>query len=130
MLTEREGVAGIALLAMYADGVIAAEEDDVLRERLLRYPDVFGGSDDELGRMLSRVEKLGEEIGPAKLMDACIAAVKGPMRASAYRIAAEIVVADHDLAPEEDEYLEVLRDGLGISADEADRIHAQVEAAA
>ena len=43
--TEREGVAGIALLAMYADGVIMQVEDDVLRERLLQYP-LFAAWDD------------------------------------------------------------------------------------
>jgi hypothetical protein len=90
MWSDREGVAGVALLAMFADGVIAEEEDEVLRDRLLQYPLFSDVDDDGLGRVLQRE---------------CAAAIAPALRPTAFLIAAEIVVADGDVAPEEDEYL-------------------------
>lgn len=128
MLGEREGIAGIALLAMFADGVIAAEEDDVLRERLLLLPAFAGVDDDALGRVLSSVEKIGRDLGPEKMLHACAAALSASGRVAAYKVAAQIVVADADVAPEEDDYLALLREALALTPAEADRIHASAEA--
>ncbi|MEA3199787.1 MAG: hypothetical protein QOE90_1215 [Thermoplasmata archaeon] len=126
-LTEREGVAGIALLAMYADGVIMAEEDDLIRERLLQFPFFLELDEDALGRVLAAVEAHGEKVGPEKLLAESAAAVGPRLRPTAYLLATEVVMADGDYAPEEDEYLQKLRKALALSDEQARSIHEAVE---
>lgn len=104
-LTEREGVAGIALLAMFADGLIRPEEDDVLRERLASHA-LFSGLDDaQLGEMLERVEKVSRELGPDAFLRACCARLEGEAVDAAFAIAQEIVEADEEVAAEENDLL-------------------------
>jgi uncharacterized tellurite resistance protein B-like protein len=105
MWTDREGVAGVALLAMYADGVIAQEEDDVLRERLLEYPLFADLDDDGLGRVLERLSAASRERGAETMLRDWAAAIAPALRPTAFLIAAEIVAADGEVAPEEDDYL-------------------------
>ena len=112
-LTEREGVAGIALLAMFADGIIREEEDEVLRERL-RDHDVFAETpESELGTMLARLERFSRQDGAGALLRASCAAVGPDLRDAAFELAADIVEADGEVAPEESEFLEALRALLG-----------------
>lgn len=121
--SEREGVAGIALLAMFADGVIAAEEDELLRERLLAYP-LFQDLDDEgLGEVLERLERRSSQVGAGKLLDECVGAIGPRLAPTAYLLAAEIVAADGEVAPEEDAFLARLRKGLGLPDANARAIH-------
>jgi len=47
-LSDRDGVAGIAMLAMFSDGIIRAEEDDLLRDRLRSYALFADVADSEL----------------------------------------------------------------------------------
>jgi tellurite resistance protein len=111
-LTEREGVAGIALLAMFADGLLRAEEDEVLRERLAAHPLFAGVSDEQLGVMLARLERLSRTDGPELLLRACCAVAREGQAESALRLATEIVEADGELAPEETAYVRRVRQML------------------
>lgn len=126
-LTEREGVAGVAMLAMYADGVIMAEEDDLIRERLLQFPFFSEMDDDALGRVLSAIERHSEKVGPERLLLEASAVIGPRLRPTAYLLATEVVIADGDYAPEEDEYLQKLRKALALSDDQARSIHEAVE---
>ena len=117
--TEREGVAGIALLAMYADGVIVQVEDEVLRERLLQYPLFSDLDEDGLSEVLVRMEAETRARGEEAMMAACAAAIGPWLRPTAYLVAAEIVVADDDVAPEETDYLARLRKTLGLDEAQA-----------
>lgn len=113
--SAREGVAGVALLAMYADAMIGGEEDDELRDRLRAHPLFDGATDHELGETLSRVERASRKASVTALVAELAAAIPTSERASAFLIAAEIVSADEDLAPEENSYLQGLRKALGLS---------------
>jgi len=124
--SEREGVAGVALLAMFADGVIAAEEDEILRERLLSYPLFEGMDDDALGEVLERLERRSEEVGPERLLDECAAALTPRLRPTAYMLAAEVIAADGVVVEEEDAFLARVRKTLGLAASTADAVREMV----
>lgn len=105
MWTEREGVAGVALLAVYADGVIVEEEDEVLRDRLLQYPLFSDVDEDGLGRALARLAGAAQAKGADLLLRECASVIPPALRPTAFLIAAEIVAADGEIAAEEDDYL-------------------------
>lgn len=113
--SPREGVAGVALLAMYADAMIGGEEDGELRDRLRAHPLFHGVSDHELGETLARLEKASRKQDAGELLAEVCAAIPVHERAHAFLIAAEIVSADEDMAPEENSYLQELRAALGLS---------------
>lgn len=108
-LSEQEGVAGIALLAMFADGIIAPEEDDVLRERLSGYPFFMNVSEAQLGIMLERLERYSHEHGGESLLIASAAAARPRLAATAFDIALDIIEADGEVVTEESTFLKRLR---------------------
>lgn len=122
MWSDREGVAGLALLAMFADGVIAPEEDEILRERLAQFPLFSDVDDDALGRVLARLADAASARGAELLMRECAAAVPPALRPTAFLIAAEIVVADGEVAPEETDYLQRAAKALALPEAQARRI--------
>jgi len=120
---EAEGVAGLALLAMHADGVLAPQEDEALRARLLQHPFFSHTGEEGLGRVLAKVEARALALGPERFFAECLAAVRPALRLTAYRIAAEIALADGHVVPEEVEYLAALRKGLSLSREDAAAVH-------
>ncbi|GEM_PF-4202020 len=122
MWTDREGVAGVALLAMFADGVIAQEEDEVLRERLLQYPLFSDVDEDGLGRVLARLAAASRERGVDVVLREWASAIAPALRPTAFVIAAEIVAADGEVAPEEDDYLARAAKALQLPAAQAQQI--------
>lgn len=124
--SEREGVAGVALLAMFADGVIAAEEDEVLRDLLQSYPLFEDMDDDGLGAVLERLERRNEEVGPERLLDECAAALTPRLRPTAYLIAAEVIAADGVIVAEEDAFLGRVRASLGLPSSTADAVRQSI----
>lgn len=114
-LSPQEAMAGIALLAMDADGVLAGEEDEQLRDLLLAH-EAFDGVDEEgLGDILSTAERRARKGGLDAFLREARVALDEDGRASAYAIAADIVCADDALAPEEEQFLTRVEVGLGLS---------------
>jgi tellurite resistance protein len=111
-LTDREGLAGIALLAMFADGLVREEEDDELREALRGTEAFADASDEELGTTLAKLEQLSRAMGQERFLRACCEAVQGDLADVAYGIAWDIIEADGEVAPEESELLGKLEELL------------------
>ena len=108
-LTDREGVAGIAMLAMFADGIIRPEEDDVLRARLQEHPLFADASEGEVGRILAKLERASREAGADALLRACCDVVRAEFADQAMALATEIVQADEEVADAERDYLGALQ---------------------
>lgn len=114
-LTPQEALAGVALLAMDADGVLAGEEDDDLRDLLLAHPSFAEHGEESLGEVLASAERRARKAGlDAFLADARVA-LDEDGRATAFAIAADIVCADETLGDEESAFLERIERGLGLS---------------
>lgn len=125
-MTPREALAGVALLAMDADGVLVADEDDDLRLLLLDHPAFESVDDDELGRVLAAAEKHVRKAGSSAFLDEARMALDEDGRASAFAIAADIVCADDVLEGEEAVYLAQLASGLGVAEAVMDEVLAQL----
>lgn len=108
-LSDREAVAAIALMAMYADEHIAAEEDATLRERLIQFPLFEQMPDNELGDILGRIESHIRAKGREAVMVECIRAIEPWLRPTAFLLAAEVVAADGTVALSESSFLSRLR---------------------
>lgn len=114
-LTPQEALAGVALLAMDADGVLAGEEDDQLRDLLLAHEAFHDVDEERLGEVLASAERRARKSGlDAFLADARLA-LDEDGRASAYAIAADVVCADESLGEEEAAFLARIERGLGLS---------------
>lgn len=119
---DREGIAALALLAMYSDGVIAPEEDATLRERLGQFP-LFEDMDEiEMGRVLVDISRKIKAEGEERVLSEACAAISSALRPTAFLLAAEVVASDGEVMLEESEYLARVEKALGLSADAASRI--------
>lgn len=113
-LTEAEAFVAIALSAIYADGVLAMEEDVEVQERLHAFP-LFARLDDAAMRsMFQRIDRLARKEGDLQLARRAAGFVSPHLRATAFLMAAEVIMADHDLTDEEMAYLEALANILGL----------------
>ena len=114
-LTPQEALAGVALLAMDADGVLGGEEDEQLRDLLLAH-EAFADVDDEgLGGILSNAERHARKLGLDAFLAQARVALDEDGRAAAFAFAADIACADDALGDEEAEFLARVEKGLGLS---------------
>lgn len=114
-LTRQEALAGVALLAMDADGVLAGEEDADLRDLLLANDAFAEHTEESLGKVLSSAERHARKLGLDAFLAQARAALDEDGRAAAYAIAADIVCADETLGDEESAFLARVEKGLGLS---------------
>lgn len=121
-LSDREGVAAIALMAMYADDHIAAEEDATVRERLIQFPLFEAMPDDELGHILAGLEKHIRTLGREAVLAASIAAIEPWLRPTAFLLVAEIVASDGTVQLTESAFLQRLRKDLELPDETAKQI--------
>ncbi len=110
--------------AMRADGTIDPREMRVLEDNISEH-DLFGGLDQESAKAL--IEMANESLDLAgssvKRVDAIARGL--PSRAhrlAAYAVACEVCLADAQIAPPEQQYLDALRQALLIDDEEARRI--------
>lgn len=122
MMSDRESVAALAMLAMYADGHIAAEEDATLRARLCQFPLFEDLPDPELSDVLVRIERRIRADGLDRILQECASAVQPHLRATAFLLAAEIVASDGSVLLQESTYLARLKKELQVDDRTADRI--------
>lgn len=121
-LSDREGVAALAMLAMYADHHIAAEEDATLRSRLCQFPLFEDMPDPELGEVLSRIDKRIRAEGADKTMVEAARVVQPHLRATAFLLCVEVVAADGAVVLQESAFLAQLKKELHVDDRTADRI--------
>ena len=121
-LSDREAVAAISLMAMYADEHIAAEEDATLRDRLCQFPLFEDMPEAELGGILSQIEDHIRRSGRDHVLSEAVRAIEPWLRPTAFLVAAEVVAADGTVALAENSFLQRLRKAFEIPDDTANRI--------
>ena len=121
-LSDREAVAAISLMAMYADEHVAAEEDATLRERLCQFPLFEDMPDSELGGILAQIEQHIRKSGRDAVLADAIRAIQPWLRPTAFLVAAEVVAADGNVALAEHAFLQRLRKEFQLPDDTASRI--------
>lgn len=118
-LSEAEGVAGIALCAIAADGMITEEEAAGLGTTLARMKLFRGMSNRDVNKIFEKLIKIARSQGVEVLMLQSAEAIKPPLRPTAFAIATDLLFADGDVAPEERRYLEKIQKNLGVNDDVA-----------
>lgn len=126
-LTQREGVAGVALLAMFSDGIIVAEEDDVLRAHLSAYPPFEEISERQLSEMLARLESLAAQRGEQALLEMSCSAIDSDLAPLAFLVAADIIAADGLVVLIESDFLLDLQQRLKLSSLQVEQVFRQIE---
>lgn len=121
-LNEAEGMAGIALCAIAADGMVTEEEAAGLGTTLSRMKLYRGMNNRDINKMFEKVMKVARSQGIDVLMNQSAEAIKPNMRPTAFAIAADLIFADGDVATEERRYLEKIQKNLGVNDDLALKI--------
>ena len=114
-MTPQEAIAGVALLAMDADGVLQGEEDDQLRDLLLQLQAFDGFEEEGLGEVLASAERRARKAGFDAFLAEARVALDEDGRAAAFAVAADVVCADDTLGDEESTFLARIEQGLGLS---------------
>lgn len=121
-LTEAEGYCGIAVAAIYSDGVITGEEDERLLDALLDLDALEGAEERALRASLERMVSFAKRHGEGRLLKEAAAAIPPARRVDAFRLAADIIVADGVLESDEREFLERFRVALDLDVMQAKRV--------
>ena len=121
-LNEAEGMAGIALCAIAADGMVTEEEAAGLGTTLSRMKLYQGMSSRDINKMFEKVLKIARSQGVDVLMNQSAEAIKPNLHPTAFAIATDLMFADGDVAPEERRYLEKIQKNLGVNDDLALKI--------
>lgn len=121
-LTEAEGMAGIALAAIASDGMITEEEAAGLGTSLSRMKLYGGMSNRDINKTFEKLIKVARADGVDKLLAMSSAAVRPELKPTAFAVAADLLMADGHVAPEEKVFLEKIQHQLGVSDDVALKI--------
>lgn len=121
-LTEAEGMAGIALSAIASDGMITEEEAAGLGTSLSRMKLFNGMSNRDINKIFERLIKVARADGVDKLLDLSSTAIRAELKQTAFAVAADLLMADGDVAPEEKQFLEKIQKNLGVNDDIALKI--------
>ena len=113
-LNEREAFAGILLAASACDGHIADDEVQSLVTALIRMKLYSRFSDRDFNKMLNKLVGIIKRKGVETLLDACAESLPESLDKAAFTNAVNIVLADGIVEPEEKEFIEDLKDALGI----------------
>lgn len=113
-LTEAEGMAGIALCAIAADGMVTEEEAAGLGTSLSRMKLYAGKNPREINKMFEKLLKIIRSQGPEVLMNQSAEAINPALRPTAFAIAADLIFADGDVADTERRYLEKIQKNLNV----------------
>ncbi len=121
-LTPAEAFAGIAVCAMYSDGVLVEEEAELLGETLSRM-DLYAQFDaSQMRALFLKLHTLASTKGEEALLTQSAARVPENLRPTAFFVAADIALADGEVGEEEDAFLERIQQALKVDDDTADKI--------
>lgn len=121
-LNEAEGFAGIALCAIAADGVITEEEAAGLATTLGRMKLYSGMSNRDINKVFEKLIKVARTDGLGKLMELSSAAVTPALKPTAFAMAADLIMADGEVASQEKTFLERIQKALGVNDADALKI--------
>ena len=113
-LTEAEGMAGIALCAVAADGVITEEEAAGLGTSLSRMNLYSGMSNRDVNKIFEKLIQIVRRNGVDQLMMLSSNAITTPLKPTAFAIATDLLMADGHVAPEEKAFLERIQKSLQV----------------
>lgn len=118
-LTETEGMAGIALAAIASDGMITEEEAAGLGTSLSRMKLYSGMSNRDVNKVFEKLIKVAKNEGVDKLLELSAASIRSELKQTAFTIAADLLMADGHVAPEEKRFLEKIQKSLDVNDDVA-----------
>ena len=121
-LTEAEGMAGIALTAIASDGMITEEEAAGLGTSLARMKLYSGMSNRDVNKVFEKLIKVARAEGVDKLLELSSTAVRAELKPTAFALAADLLMADGHVAPEEKRFLEKIQKTLLVNDGEAVKI--------
>ena len=121
-LEPAEAFAAIALIAVAADDVITASESQALTTLFSRMQLFSKYSEEEMRESIDRLLGIikNKEIKP--LFDAAVAALPEDLKETVFAVTTDLVLADGELAEEEEQLLNELYNSLKISEEMADKI--------
>lgn len=121
-LTEAEGMAGIALAAIASDGMITEEEAAGLGTTLSRMKLYGGMSNRDINKVFEKLIKVARSEGVDKLLELSSGAVRAELKQTAFAVAADLLMSDGHVAPEEKKFLEKIQLSLGVNNETALKI--------
>ena len=121
-LSEPEGMAGIALAAIASDGMVTEEEAAGLGTILSRMKLYQGMSNRDVNKLFEKLIKVARAEGVDKLLELSSTAIRAELKQTAFAVAADLLMADGHVAPEEKRFLEKIQRSLGVTDDLALRI--------
>lgn len=115
--TPAEGLTGIALAAVAADGVITQDEINGLAVSLGRTRAFKSTNPRQINAAFEKVAKVAKDKGVPDLLKLCSESIPKELRPTAFAIAADLVFADGDVSGQERKYLEQIQHTLGVPDD-------------
>jgi hypothetical protein len=117
-----EAFAAVVLAAVAADGYLASQEVDVVMSSLSRMHLFQGTSLADLQTMMQKLHVALKQSGNAPFLKAAKDALPSELYETAFAVAADLVLSDGIVAKDEQTFLQVLGQTLGITAARAREI--------
>jgi tellurite resistance protein len=117
-----EAFAGIALAAVASDGFLSEEEAQIIPFTLTRMKLYDGYSDNDMRRLFDKLLAQLQREGVEALFTSAKEALSPELRETAFAIAADLVLVDGVITPEERSFLDDLYDILEISESVATQV--------
>ena len=121
-LKPAEGFAAIALIAVAADDIITTSESRAITTLFSRMELFSKYSEDALREMTDKLLGIIKNGDIKPLFDAAVAVVPKELKETVFAVTTDLVLADKDLAEEEEQLLNELYSALKISEEMADKI--------
>lgn len=121
-LGPAEGFAAIMLLVTAADGYLADDEARLISATLQRMKLFRSYSSDVIDRMLDKLFGILKREGSEVLFGAATETLPHDLYETAFAVATDLVLADGEVAPEEEEMLGSLCRALNLTEEQANEI--------
>jgi hypothetical protein len=118
-MTKEESFAAITLAAVAADGVITEEEANGLVVGLVRMKLYSGYNGNQLGSMLNKLIQVVRKQGVEALVNQAKESLPKELVETAFAVAADLALADGEIASQEKDILTKIQVTLGIPEDKA-----------
>ena len=116
-LSEAEGMAGVALCAIAADGQITEEEASGLGTTLSRMQLYNGMSNKQVNDVFGKLVKVVRQSGVDALLNMSAQSIRPELKPTAFAVAADLIMADGHVDGKEKQFLERIQKTLGVSDD-------------
>lgn len=118
-LTKEESFAAVTVAAVAADGVITEEEANGLVVALIRMKLYAGYNANQMGNMLNKLINIVRKQGVEALITLSKDPLPAELRETAFAVAADLALADGEIAEQEKAILTKIQTSLGITEDRA-----------